>query len=66
MVEAMEGFAERVAEQRRAAQWAAHAGIAFAHEKRSVDAQYAFASVQGHMKTELINALRNLGQQLRP
>jgi hypothetical protein len=66
MVEAMEGFAARVAEQQRAAQWAAHAGIAFAHEKRSLDAQYAFSAVQGHVKTELINALRHLGQQLRP
>jgi hypothetical protein len=66
MVEAMEVFAARAADQRRAAQWTAHAGIAFAHAKRSVDAEYASAALQGHIKTELINALRQLGQQLRP
>jgi hypothetical protein len=31
-----------------------------------VDAEYASAALQGHIKTELINALRQLGQQLRP
>ena len=66
MVEAMESFTARMADQQRAAQWAAHAGVAFAHEKRSVDAQFALSAVQGHVKTELINALRHLGQQLRP
>ena len=66
MIEAVESFAARAADQRHAARWAAQAGIVFAHEKRRVDAEYALASVQGHAKTELINALRNLVQQLRP
>jgi hypothetical protein len=66
MVEAMESFAARMADQRRVAQWTAHAGLAFAHEKRSIDAEHALAAVQGNVKTELINALRHLGQQLRP
>jgi|GEM_PF-3856595 len=66
MIEAVESFAAHAADQRHAARWAAQAGIAFAHEKRHVDAEYALASVQGHAKTELINALRNLAQQLRP
>jgi hypothetical protein len=66
MIEAVESFAASAADQRHAARWAAQAGIAFAHEKRRVDAECALASVQGHAKTELINALRNLAQQLRP
>lgn len=66
MIEGLEGYAVRVADQRHVAQWAAHASIAYAQEKRQVDAAYALASVEGHTKTELVNALRNIAQQLRP
>ena len=66
MIDVLEGFAARAADQGRAAEWSAHAGIAFAQEKRRVDGEQALAYVQGHIKTELINALRSVGQQLRP
>ncbi len=66
MIEGVKGFAAPAVEQARAARWTAQAGIAFALEKRNVDGQQALAYIQGHAKTELINALRNLGQQLRP
>ncbi|CAB3649762.1 hypothetical protein [Trinickia soli] len=66
MIERPDGFATRVAQQGVAAQWAAHAGMTFAQEKRHVDAAYALAFIQGHAKNELVNALRNIGQQLRP
>lgn len=66
MIDVLEGFAARAADQGRAAQWAAQSGIAFAIEKRKVDGQHALAYVQGHVKTELINALRSVGQHLRP
>lgn len=66
MNEVLGGFAAHAANQGRAAQWAVQAGTAFALEKREVDAQYALIHMESHAKTELINALRNLGQQLRP
>ncbi|HEX7682916.1 MAG TPA: hypothetical protein VF446_05165 [Trinickia sp.] len=66
MIEVLEGFAARAADQSRVAQWAARSGIEFALAKRQVDAQHALAYVQGHVKTELVNALRGVGQQLRP
>lgn len=59
-------FAARAASQEKRGEWAARTGIAFAHEKRKVDAEHALSYVEGHTKTELINALRTLGQQLRP
>lgn len=66
MIDAVESFAARAADQRYAARWAAQAGIAFAREKRRIDAEHALAFVHGHAKTELVNAWRNLAQQLRP
>jgi hypothetical protein len=66
MIDGVSGFAAPVAELVRAARWLAQADIAFALEKRNVDAEHALAYVEGHVKTELIDALRNLGQQLRP
>ncbi|WP_206952680.1 hypothetical protein [Trinickia acidisoli] len=66
MNEVLERFAARAADHARMAQSAAHAGTAFAIEKRNVDAEHALTYVQGHAKTELINALRSIGQQLRP
>lgn len=66
MNEVLGGFAAHAAHQSRAAQWAAQVGTAFALEKRKVDAQYALIHMENHAKTGLINALRTLGQQLRP
>lgn len=66
MNEVLGGFAAYAASQGHAARWAVQAGTAFALEKRKVDAQHALIHMQGHAKTELINALRSLGQQLRP
>ncbi|MGN6315219.1 hypothetical protein [Trinickia sp.] len=66
MIDVLEGFAARAADQGRAAQWAAQSGIAFALEKRKVDGRYALTYVEGHVKTELINALRGVAQHLRP
>jgi len=66
MIEDVKGLAAPGAEQAHAARSTAQAGIAFALEKRNVDALSALAYIRGHAKTELINALRNLGQQLRP
>ena len=50
----------------RAAQWATRTGITFAFEKRRVDGEHALSFMEGHAKTELINALRTIGQQLHP
>ncbi|RDU96943.1 hypothetical protein [Trinickia dinghuensis] len=66
MTKVLEQYAAYTAAQGRAAQWAAQAGVAFAFEKRKIDAEHALSHVEGHVRTELINALRNLGQQLRP
>lgn len=66
MNEISEAFAARAAGQRRAGEWAAYTGVAFALEKRKVDAEQALSYMEGHAKTELINALRTIGQQLRP
>lgn len=66
MIDMPDSIAARVAQQGFVAHWAAHAGITYAQEKRHVDAAYALVSIHGHAKTELVNALRNIGQQLRP
>ncbi|PMS20415.1 hypothetical protein C0Z18_10780 [Trinickia dabaoshanensis] len=66
MSEVSGDFVARAASQQRAAQWAAHTGVSFALEKRRVDAQSALAHIEGRAKTELINALRGIGQHLRP
>jgi hypothetical protein len=66
MNEILEGHAVQAASQSHAAQWAARAGTAFALEKRKIDAEYALIQLEGQAKTELVNALRSLGQQLRP
>jgi hypothetical protein len=66
MNEVLGRFAARAASQQRTAQWTAQTGIAFALEKRRVDAESALAHIDGRAKTELINALRGIAQQLRP
>ncbi len=66
MNEGLGGVAARAASQGQMGEWAARAGIAFALEKRQLDAEQALNYIEGHAKTELINALRTLGQQLRP
>ena len=66
MNEILGSYAMLAASQSRAAQWAVRAGTAFALEKRSVDAEHALIQMEGHAKTQLINALRSIGQQLRP
>lgn len=66
MNEVLGGVAARAAGQASIGEWAGRAGVAFAHEKRKVDAEQALSHIEGHTKTELINALRTLGQQLRP
>ena len=59
-------YAILAASQSRAAQWTVRAGTAFALEKRSVDAEHALIEMEGHTRTQLINALRSSGQHLRP
>jgi hypothetical protein len=66
MNEVLGSVAARAASQGQMGEWAARTGIAFALEKRNVDAEHALNYVEGHTKTELVNALRTLGQQLRP
>lgn len=66
MIDVLEGFAARAADQGRAVQGMAQAGIAFALEKRAVDAEHALSYVHGRAKTELVNALRHNDGQLRP
>jgi hypothetical protein len=41
-----------------AGETAVHAGLAFAMEKRRIDAQFALASTHGRMMIELVNSLR--------
>ena len=59
-------IAVHAASQGHAAQWTVRAGTAFALEKRKIDAEHALKHIEGHARTELINALRSIGQQLRP
>lgn len=66
MNEVLGSFAARAASQGQMGEWAARTSIAFALEKRKVDAEHALNDIEGHTRTELINALRTLGQQLRP
>lgn len=66
MNEVLGGYVAHAASQQRAANWAAQTGISFALEKRRVDAESALAHIDERAKTELINALRSIGQQLRP
>jgi hypothetical protein len=66
MNEVLGGYAAHAASQQRAAHWAAQTGISFALEKRRVDAESAMAHIEERAKTELINALRGIVQQLRP
>jgi hypothetical protein len=66
MNEVLGGYVAHAATQRRAAHWVAQTGISFALEKRRVDGESALAHIDGRAKTELINALRSIGQQLRP
>ncbi len=49
-----------------AAERTARAGLAFAIEKRRVDAENALESAHARMMTELVNSLRQLTAQVKP
>jgi hypothetical protein len=66
MIHFWQSMAAHAADQLRTTDWAAHAGMAFAMEKRRVDAENALESAHGRMKTELINSLRQLTAQIKP
>ena len=46
MFEISEAFAARAAGQRRAGEWAAYTGVAFALEKRKIDAEQALSYME--------------------
>ena len=66
MIQFLQSMAEDVGDRLRAAEWTAHAGMAFAVEKRRVDAGNALESAHARMETELINSLRQLTAQIKP
>ncbi|HTI19184.1 MAG TPA: hypothetical protein VL598_16155 [Trinickia sp.] len=66
MIHFWQSMAADMRDRLRTAEWAADAGVAFALEKRRVDAQNALESAHGRMKTELINSLRQLTAQIKP
>jgi hypothetical protein len=66
MIQFLQSMAEHVGDRLRTTEWTAHAGMAFAVEKRRVDAENALESAHGRMKTELINSLRQLTAQIKP
>ncbi|MEA3119706.1 MAG: hypothetical protein QOI13_2976 [Paraburkholderia sp.] len=66
MIQFWQSMAEHMGDRLRATESTAHAGVAFAMEKRRVDAQNALELAHGRMKTELINSLRQLTAQIKP
>jgi hypothetical protein len=66
MIHFWQSMAGHAADQRRTTEWVTHAGMAFAIEKRRVDAENALESAHGRMKTELVNSLRQLTAQIKP
>lgn len=66
MTQFWQSMAAHVADRLRTTEWTAHAGAAFAMEKRRVDSENALESAHGRMKTELINSLRQLTAQIKP
>jgi hypothetical protein len=66
MIQFWQSMAEDMGDRLRATEWTAHAGMAFAVEKRRVDTENALESAHDRMKTELINSLRQLTAQIRP
>ena len=66
MIQFWQSMAEHVGDRLRTTELTAHAGMAFAAEKRRVDAENALESAHGRMKTELITSLRKLTAQIKP
>lgn len=55
----------RMAQRMYAIESVSHAALAFAQEKRRVDAQAGLDASHSRMVTELINSLRQLTQQIK-
>ena len=56
---------DRLVPRTSAIEFASHAALAFAHEKRRVDAQAGLDASHSRMFTELMNSLRQLTQQIK-
>lgn len=56
---------EQMTQRVRTIESMSHAALAFAEEKRRVDAQAGLDASHSRMRTELINSLRQLTQQIK-
>jgi DNA-binding ferritin-like protein len=56
---------DRMAQRVHAIGTISHAALAFAEEKRRVDAQAGLDAAHSRMLTELVNSLRQLTQQIK-